>query len=244
MKKIKKYCEDNIRIKITDFELLDVSIYGCDARFEFEIRDNETDVLLDTDYETIDYAFMGVDDGEEIYYFLEEKDIDFSEQYDDDYDLLPDELKKEFEAHLLELYNDVYHDYFFDGDEETQEEYVNKIMDQYHLNQNLFYIIKDEECCWIEASSDYSGVQLRSDSDEIRRVYNVNMQDWIYEVDGIYFDVVSDFGMFPEYTIELFERDDKHPYKVTKEDLENDTYPGYLGKVGDVLYSYDDVFGE
>ena len=67
MKKIKKYCEDNIRIKITDFELLDVSIYGCDARFEFEIRDNETDVLLDTDYETIDYAFMGVDDGEEIY---------------------------------------------------------------------------------------------------------------------------------------------------------------------------------
>ncbi|MBQ9190825.1 MAG: hypothetical protein IJ142_04375 [Bacteroidaceae bacterium] len=71
MKKIKKYCKDNIRIKITDFELLDVSIYGCDARFEFEIRDNKTDVLLDTDYETIDYAFMGVDDGEEIYYFLE-----------------------------------------------------------------------------------------------------------------------------------------------------------------------------
>lgn len=26
--------------------------------------------------------------------------------------------------------------------------------------------------------------------------------------------------------------------------LENDTYLGYHGKVGDVLYSYDDVFGE
>ena len=50
---IKKYCKDNIHIKITDFELLDVSIYGCDARFEFEIRDNETDVLLDTDFQKV-----------------------------------------------------------------------------------------------------------------------------------------------------------------------------------------------
>jgi len=242
MKRIKKYYKENIRIKITDFELLDVSIYGCDARFEFEIRDHETDILLDTGYETVEYAFMGVDDSEEIYYFLEEKGIDFSEQYDDDYDRLPDELKEEFEAHLLELYNDVYHDYLFDGDEETQKEFVDKIMKKLHLQENLFYITKDEDVSWIEATSDYFGVHLKSDSTEIRRIYNVNTEDWIYEVDGIYFDVVSDFGMFPEYTLELFERDDKHPHNVTREDLENDTYPGFHGKVGDVVFPYDDVF--
>ena len=119
MLKIKKYSDENVRVKITDFQLRDVSFYGCDAGFEFEIRDDETDVLLDTDYEIVENAFMGVDDGEEIYYFLEEKGIDFSEQYDDDYDQLPDELKKEYEAYLLEHYDDMYHEYFFEADEET-----------------------------------------------------------------------------------------------------------------------------
>jgi hypothetical protein len=86
MGKIKKYSRENIHIKITDFELRNVSFYGCDAGFYFEIRDNETDVLLDSDYEIVDNAFMGVDDSEEIYCFLEEKGIDFSEEYDDEYD--------------------------------------------------------------------------------------------------------------------------------------------------------------
>ena len=76
MQKIKKYCEDNVHIKITDFELEDVSFYGCDAWFDFEIIDNETGALLDTDVEKVEYAFMGVDDSEDIYYFLEEKGID------------------------------------------------------------------------------------------------------------------------------------------------------------------------
>ena len=242
MQKIKKYCEDNVHIKISDFDLLDISIYGCDARFYFEIRDDETDVLLDTDCETIENAFMGVDDDEEIYYFLEEKDIDFSEEYDDDYDQLPDELKKEFEAYQLDQYNDMCHEYFFEAEEETQQAFVGKIMDQLYLAKNKFYIVKDEKVCWIEATNDYSGVHLSSDSLSLHRVYNVDMEGWLYESDGIYFDVsCSDWGLSPDFSIELFERDDEHPYIVTAEDIENGRYPNYHGKVGDVLYDYNNV---
>lgn len=243
MRKIKKYCEYNVRIKITDFELLDVSIYGCDARFEFEIRDKETDVLLDTDYETIENAFMGVDDDEEIYYFLEEKGIDFSEEYDDDYDKLPDELKKEYEAYELNHYNDLYHDYFCEGDEETQEEFVDKILENFHFPINKFYIVKGEEVGWIEAITDYFGVHLNCNGIEIQRVYNVDMEGWIYELDGIYFDIECiDWGQF--YPLEFYERDDKHPIIVTAEDLENDMYPGYDGKAGDVLYNYEMIYND
>ena len=115
-------------------------------------------------------------------------------------------------------------------------------MDQLYLPKNKFYIVKGEEVGWIEAKSDYSGVHLSSDNVEIHRVYNVNMEDWICEAEGIFFNIIcSDWGMSPEFSIEFFERDDEHPYMVTAEDFENDTYPGYHGKVGDVLYNYEDV---
>lgn len=242
MNTIKKYCEENIHIQITDFELRDVSIYGCDALFYFEIRDDETDVVLDTDCETVENAFMGVDDGEEIYYFLEEKGIDFSEEYDDDYDRLPDELKKEYDAYLLDHYNDLYHDYFFDADEDTQQEYIDKIMDQLYLASNRFYIIKDKKACWIVATEDYFGVHLSSDDVKIHKVYNVNMQEYIYEVDGIYFNICCrGMRLSVDFYIELFERDEEHPYVVNAEDLANDVYPGYQGDVGDVIYSYNDL---
>ena len=191
MLKIKKYSVDNVQIKITDFQLQDVSFYGCDAGFEFEIRDKETDVLLDTDYEIVDNAFMGVDDSEEIYSFLEEKEIDFSEEYDDDYDQLPDEIKKEFEEYELELYNDIYHEDFFDGEENAMEEIIGKVTRQLYLPDNKFYIVKGEEVGWIEVESDYFGVHLSSDTVKIHKVYNVDMQDWICETDGAYF-VIND----------------------------------------------------
>lgn len=66
---IKLFSEENVRIHVTDFELLDVSFYGCDARFEYEVRDKETNTLLYTDFDAIEYAFMGVDGSEEIYFF-------------------------------------------------------------------------------------------------------------------------------------------------------------------------------
>lgn len=238
---IKKYCKDNIHIKITDFELLDVSIYGCDARFEFEIRDNETDVLLNKDLEKVENAFMGVDDSEDIYAFLEEKGIDFSEEYDDDFDELPDELKKKFEAYELQNYNDMYHDWFFESEEEEQEGVIEKIMDEMYMPKGLFYIVKGDSAEWIEARYDYFGVNLSSDTLDIRKVYYEDMEDWIYETEGEFFDVVSDGGMSPDFDIEFFKRIEEHPYTVTANDLENDRYTGYVGKPGDVVYDYEDV---
>lgn len=208
MQKIKKYCKDIIHIKITDFELLDVSIYGCDARFEFEIRDNETDVLLDTDFQKVENAFMGVDD---------------SEEYE------------------LQNYNDMYHDCFFEAEEEEQEGIIEKIMDELYLPKGLFYVVKGDSAEWIEAKSDYFGVHLSSDTLDIRKVYNVDIEDWIYETEGEFFDVVSDGGMSPDFDIEFFKRIEEHPYTVTANDLENDRYTGYVGKPGDVVYDYEDV---
>ena len=242
---IKQYRKENVDLKITDFELLDVSFYGCDARFEFEIRDKETGVLLDTDYETVENAFMGVDDGEEIYYFLEEKGIDFSEEYDDDYTKLPDELKKEFEKYEVSMYDDMYHEYLFDGDEETQDEYVEKIMKQLYLNKDRLYVIKGEEVRWISISTDYFGIHLHSDDVKISRVYNVDMESWIYEVEGEFFYLeVPCWTENPDYHISFFKRDDEHPHIVTGKDLECDIYPGYNGQEGDVLYDYYENSGE
>ena len=205
---IKKYCKDNIHIKITDFELLDVSIYGCDARFEFEIRDNETDVLLDADFQKVENAFMGVDD---------------SEEYE------------------LQNYNDMYHDWFFEAEEEEQEGIIGKIMDELYLPKGLFYVVKGDSAEWIEAKSDYFGVHLNSDTLDIRKVYNVDIEDWIYETEGEFFDVVSDGGMSPDFDMEFFKRIEEHPYTVTANDLENDRYTGYVGKPGDVVYDYEEV---
>ena len=102
MKKLfKQLCKENVRIQIKDFELKDVSFYGCDADFDIEIKDKETGILLATDNVRVENAFWGVDDSEEIYYFLEGKEIDVSEEYDDDFD------------------NDL-----FDEDEEESRDYV------------------------------------------------------------------------------------------------------------------------
>ena len=135
MKTLRKYSKQNIHIVITDFRLMDISFYGCDAMFDFEIRDNETNVLLDVDCEIIENAFAGVDDSEDLYYFLEDKDIDLSQEYDDDYDRLPEELKQEFQDYEMELYGDMYHENFFEEDDKTQQEVIKKSWLNYILTQ-------------------------------------------------------------------------------------------------------------
>ena len=138
---IKLFSKENVRIHVTDFELLKISFYGCDARFEYEVRDNETNTLLDTDFDTIEYAFMGVDNSEEIYYFLEEKGIEFSAEYDDDYDKLPAEIRKEFEQYELSHYNELYHEYFFDGGSDIQDVICEKLLDNLYPSSGDIYVI-------------------------------------------------------------------------------------------------------
>ncbi len=206
---IKQYSAENIRIQITDFELLNTSFYGCDARFDFEIRDKETDVVLATDCETIENAFMGVDDSDEIYSFLEEKGIDFSEEYDDDYDKLPDDIKKEYEEYELLLTDAIEHESFFDEENSSgQDKYIERIMEQLYLDNSLLYIVHDGKVAWIKMESDYYGVHLSSDDVEIHKVYEKDMEDWIYEVEGNYFFITSDFGMNPHYSLNFCEHDE------------------------------------
>lgn len=241
---IKKYCKDNISIKISDFKLKDTSFYGCDATFEFEIIDKETGTHLADDVEIIDSAFMGIDDSEDIYNFLEEKGIDFSEEYDDNFDSLPEELKKEYEEYELVTYNDMYHDWFFEAEEDEKKEIIDRIFKETHLEKGLFYVIKDGAVNWIGAKADYFGVHLHSDTLDIHKVYNINMEDGIYELDGEFFDIVADNYVDWEktdYTILHFKRDEDHPYIVSSGDLRNDRYIGYRGKAGDVIYNYLEV---
>jgi hypothetical protein len=68
--------------------------------------------------------------------------------------------------------------------------------------------IKGEEIGWIMMSSDYYGVHLKSDDVEIHKVYHVDMQKWIYEVEGEYFDIISDFGPKPDYYITFYKQNE------------------------------------
>lgn len=239
---IKAYRKENVCIKITDFELRDVSFYGCDAIFYFDIYDKETQVLLDTDCEIVENAFMGGDDSEFLWEFLEEKGIDFSEEYDDDFDKLPADLRKEFADYELSFYDDAYHEWFFGDAPSSHEDIINKIMNQLCLDRDKLYVVKGNILRWITVTSDYFGIHLHSDKVKIESVYNVQMQDWIYEVEGCYFYVTSDLDLIPHYSLVLCKRDEQHPYTVTTDDFKNDIYPGYHGKVGDVIYDYEECF--
>lgn len=234
-KKIKKYSKENVRIQIKEFELKDVSFFGCDACFDFEIRDKETDVLLATDYVTIENAFMGVVDSDDIYYFLEEKGIDFDKEYDGSFHNLPADLQKEYEEYDLDYYNEVYHEQFFD-DDSTLDEFVDKIMQKLYLDDSRRYLIHGKDAAWINVILDGLWLYPHSDEVKIQPVYNVNSEDWIYEADGVYFSVEA---TWTDCYFDQYERDETCKYIVTEEDLDNDRFPGYDGKVGDVLYGYN-----
>jgi len=238
--KIKKYWSENIRIQIKDFELQNVSFYGCDACFNYEIRDKETDVLLETDYAIIDNAFMGVDDSEEIYYFLEGKGIDFTEEYDDDFDKLPSDLLKEFEDYKLDYYNDAYHELLFDADDSSMDEFAEKLRHNAGA-RNKFYIIHGDDVAWISATSDYFGIHLHSDDVKIHEVFNCEEQRYIFEVEGIYFDVgfSCEYSyVSPEFYIYFYERDEDSKEIMTEDHLKYNHYPTCLEGVGEVLFNY------
>lgn len=235
---IKLFSKENVRIHITDFELLKTSFYGCDARFEYEVRDKETNTLLYTDYDTIEYAFTGVDDSEEIYYFFEEKGIDFSVEYDDDFDKLPAEVRKEFEQYELSHYNELYHDYFFDGGSDVPDVICEKLLDNLYPSPGDIYVIIGDKVSWIDITSDYFGLHPQSDDIVIHRVYNMDEEDWICEIEGVYFALRTNYSSTNRHSLLLYERDEDSRYVVTENDITEDAFPDYDGQAGDELYNY------
>ena len=203
-------------------------------------------MLLDETWENLEYAFMGVDDGEDLYYFLEDKGIDFSEQYDDDYSKLPAQLQQEFDEYELSVYDEAYHEYLFD-DEDTLKEYSEKILNRCHpVDRYKLYIIKDSQPKWIDVTYDYYyGFLLHSKDVFIRGLYNINVDAdvYVYRVEDCYFNLLETeyTGLFscPEFKVVLYTRDENDFYVVTEEDLCDDCYPpDYWGDPGDVLYNY------
>lgn len=235
---IKLFSKENVCIHITDFELLKISFYGCDARFEYEVRDKETNTLLYTDFDTIEYAFMGVDDSEEIYYFLEEKGIDFSAEYDNDYDKLPAEIRKEFEQYELSHYNELYHEYFFDGGSDAQDAICAKLIANLYPSPGDIYVIIDDKVSWIDITSDYFGLHPQSGDIVINRVYNMNSEDWIYEIEGVYFELGMIYSQPRQHTLLFYERDEDSRYVVTGDDITEGAFPDYDGQAGDKLNNY------
>ena len=55
------------------------------------------------------------------------------------------DVKKEFEEYELDLYNSIYHEDFFDGEENAMEEIIGKVTRQLYLSNNKFYIVNGEE---------------------------------------------------------------------------------------------------
>ena len=239
MKKLfKQLCKENIRIQIKDFELKDVSFYGCDADFDIEIKDKETGILLATDNVRVENAFWGVDDSEEFYYFLEGKEIDFSEEYDDDFDNLPSDLLKEFEDYELDYYNNAYHELLFEGEESLMDCYIDKIMHQLDPGKDKFYFVHGKKIAWINITADYKGFHLHSDDVEIKKVYNVYEERWIYEMEGVFFSIT---GNSDNLIIHRYKRDKTYNLIMTAEDFDNNRCPDYWGKIGDVLYGYNKI---
>lgn len=79
-------------------------------------------------------------------------------------------------------------------------------------------------------------VLAMDDEVKIQPVYNVYSEEWIYEAEGVYFSVEASWT---NSYIDQYKRDETCKYIVTEEDLDNNRFPGYDGKVGDVLYGYN-----
>ena len=189
---VKQFNDENLEIKITDFKLDDLSVYGCDATFIYDLIDKETGIKIDEDYDTIT-AFMGVEIDDEIYDFLEEKGIDYEKEYDCDSSKLPKKLYDEYYNMMLDMYNDGYQDYFWEC-EELQQEITEKLMDKAYFPSSKLYVIRNNNVEFIDLSCDYFGVHLKSDTVDIKRVYYDDMEDYVYEIDGVKFDVYYSWG--------------------------------------------------
>ena len=142
---------------------------------------------------------------------------------------------RKFEDYKLDYYNEAYHELFF-GDDSSLDELVDKIMQELYLDDSRRYLIHGKDAAWINVILDGLWLYPHSDEVKIQPVYNVNSEDWIYEADGVYFSVEA---TWTNCYFDQYERDETCKYIVTEEDLDNDRFPGYDGKVGDVLYGYN-----
>ena len=91
---------------------------------------------------------------------------------------------------------------------------------------------------WIDITSDYFGIHPQSGDIVIHRVYNMDGEDWIYEIEGVYFALRTNYSSTNRHSLLLYERDDDSCYVVTEDDITEGAFPDYDGQAGDELYNY------
>lgn len=94
---------------------------------------------------------------------------------------------------------------------------------------------------WIDITNDYFGLHPQSGDIVIHRVYNMDEEDWIYEVGGVYFELGMIYSQPRQHTLLFYERDDDSRYVVKEDDITKGAFPDYDGYVGDELYNYYSV---
>lgn len=239
--RIKKFIADNIKIVVTGIEITDTSFYGTDARFDFEIRDKQTDILLDEDSESLEWCLPGYEGDEEYLeeWLKEEYDIDFEKDYDYDYERLPEHITEEWHNREVETLNDCYQDaelsdVITDGIIEKLEKVA------VNSRKELFYIIVGDKANVYEVSFDYYGPHVTgyNNSNTVELVWYLDAQEEIFYVDGVYFDVFG-FDRYERYEYEEYVRDDSSAFVVNEDYL--DGLPSATPYLGKVVYDYEPI---
>lgn len=245
--KIKKVNLDNCIIRIKDLEVTDYSFYGTDADFHYDVIDRETNkIIFENEFSSLEWGLMGYEDYDDFDDFLEEKGItyeEFKEKYDEDFDKLPQEMKDEFIISVKERLTDYYYEEYVGEDLcEIDNDLAEKLLDNLY-EKDSYYFIKDEKIYFLDIDYDYFGIHLRNNDNIFEMVYDINRERYIYKIKDTdyYFDIIKDFHHYNSYNIIEMKREKNNKKKVTGEDLENDIFPGYYGKIGEYVYCYDEA---
>ena len=110
---LKRYTYDFFYVVVTEFEIVDTCFMGTDAYFNVELRDRDTDILLNEEYERLDSCFMGFEDNDSEYFeeWLKEKyNIDFEKDYEYETSRLPEDVLDDWHKYEIELLDECYHD--------------------------------------------------------------------------------------------------------------------------------------
>lgn len=241
-KRIKKFNAGNIKIVVTGIEITDTSFYGTDAWFDFEIRDSQTDILLDEDRAYLEWCLPGYEDDDEEYFeewLKETHGIDYEKDYDCDFYKLPEQIKEEWHKLEVETLIDCYQDaelsdVITDGIIEKLE----KVAVNYR--KELFYIIVGDKANIYEVSFDYYGPHVTgyNNSNTVELVWYLDAQEEIFYVDGVYFDVFG-FDRYERYEYEEYVRDDSSAFVVNEDYL--DGLPSTTPYLGKVVYDYEPI---
>ena len=227
---LKRYTYDFFYVVVTEFEIVGTCFMGTDAYFNVELRDRDTDILLNEEYERLDNCFMGFEDNDSEYFeeWLKEKyNIDFEKDYEYETSRLPEDVLDDWHKYEIELLDECYHD--ADLEDIITDDILDKIGRQVS-DRDSFYIIDDGEAYLYDVKQTYFGAKILG-ADTPEYVINGHAEDLIMSLHGVYFQIYFDG------TIEVYEKDENSGFVVDEEYLDGLAIPADY--IGATAYSYD-----